>query len=77
MKCEDPSAAINTGVVQVMGYSDPAVKGTMIMLECSSPDMILTGSNRITCADSGLWEPKPTEIECRREHITKSLSFIS
>ena len=64
MKCEDPLEEINEDL-RVVGYSDPAVEGTMITLECSSPDMVLTGSNRITCADNGLWEPNPRQTACR------------
>jgi hypothetical protein len=69
VKCEDPSEEVSEDI-QVVGYSDPAVEGTMIMLECSSPDiMVLTGSSRINCADDGLWKPNPRQIACRSKYI--------
>ena len=71
MKCGDPSKQINDSedAIQVVGYSDPAVEGTTIMLECSLPDMVLTGPSRIICADNGLWQPNPRQTACRSKYI--------
>ena len=50
--------------IQVIGYSDPAIEGTTVMLECSSPNLVHTGPNITTCMGNGEWEPDPRQVKC-------------
>ena len=52
--------------IRVIGYSDPAIEGTTIMLECSSPNLVHMGPNTTTCIGNGEWEPDPREMQCIR-----------
>ena len=47
----------------VIGYIDPAVEGTTVILSCS-PGQILSGPHASTCMENGEWEPDPKKAEC-------------
>ena len=52
--------------VQVSGYGDPAIAGTVVNFSCPSglPDMVLTGPSSSTCTGNGEWEPDPMDAMC-------------
>ena len=52
------------GSIRVTGHSDPALEGTTISLECSSPHLMLTGPNMTTCMGNREWEPDPRGTTC-------------
>ena len=66
MKCENLLRQIgpDAGTIRVNGYSDPALVGTNVTLECSSPNLVFFGPNRTTCMRNGEWEPDPGGIKC-------------
>ena len=51
----------------ILGYTVPGVVGTNITLSCP-PEMILNGPDSSTCTEEGMWEPKPSEAECKGEY---------
>ena len=59
-KCRYPVVADLDEHVKIMGYSDPAVKGSNISFGCSSGLEFTTA----TCMRNGEWEPDPRELEC-------------
>ena len=56
------------GSIRVNGYSDPALVGTTVTLECSLPNLVFFGPNRTTCMRNGEWEPDPMEAACVGEN---------
>ena len=52
--------------ISVEGYSDPAVEGTTVMLQCLLPghQLQLVGPNTTTCMGNGEWKPDPREATC-------------
>ena len=50
--------------IRVIGYRDPALEGTSVTLECSSPNLVHIGPNTTTCMGNGEWEPDPREVNC-------------
>jgi hypothetical protein len=55
--------------IRVIGYSDPALEGTSVTLECSSPYIVHVGPNITTCMENGEWEPDPREASCIGEIV--------
>ena len=55
--------------IQVIGYSDPALEGTVVTLECSSPNLVHMGPNTTTCMGNGEWEPDPRDMNCAGEIV--------
>jgi hypothetical protein len=49
--------------MKVVGYMDPAVEGTTVILSCS-PGKILSGPHASMCTGNGEWEPDPKKAEC-------------
>ena len=47
----------------LVGYIDPAVEGTTVILSCS-PGQILSGPQASICMGNGEWEPDPKKAEC-------------
>ena len=68
VKCIYPlhQAAMIEDSVRVVVDRDPALEGTNITFSCSS-GLVLTGPNRTTCMDNGLWEPDPRKVSCKGE----------
>ena len=66
VKCEDVLHLLGPDHenIQVIGYSDPALEGTSITLECSSPSLVHMGPSTTTCTGNGEWEPDPSEVKC-------------
>ena len=68
IKCED---VLHLGPdhdnIRVIGYSDPALEETSVILECISPALLHMGLNITTCMRNGKWEPDPREVECLGE----------
>ena len=58
--------------IRVIGYSDPALEGTTITLECSSPNLVLIGSNTTTCMGNGEWEPDPRDMNCAGDSVIET-----
>ena len=63
VKCESLLHQLRSGI-RVNGYSDIALEGTNITLECSLPNLILIGPNETRCTGNGKWEPDPREVMC-------------
>ena len=53
--------------LNVLDYSEPAVQGTIVSLNCSRPEEVLVGSNTITCMDDGQWVPDPNQLQVNCE----------
>ena len=49
--------------IKVTGYTDPAVEGTTIILNCL-PGLILSGPHTSVCMQNEEWEPDPKKVEC-------------
>ena len=65
---------------RVIGYGDPALEVTTIILECSSPNLVLIGPTTTTCIGNGEWEPEPREVMCIGESylpIESSMLFYT
>ena len=63
VKCIDLLQLLGSGI-QVIGYSDPAIEGTTVILECPSPNLVHMGPNTTTCMGNGKWEPDPRDVQC-------------
>ena len=55
--------------IRVIGYRDPALEGTSVTLECSSPNLVHIGPNTPTCMGNGEWEPDPRDVNCAGEIV--------
>ena len=65
--CGNPAdLLIDSTVVNIMGYVDPALEGSNITISCSSGN-VLNGANTATCMRNGNWKPDPREVECKSE----------
>ena len=72
-KCKNPVVQIN-GSIAVIGYTDPALKGTTLTVNCYL-GLVLTGPNTTTCMDNGQWEPDLKEVECKGVHTYSELLY--
>ena len=63
--CDHPlEEGINSSSsVEVIGFTNPALEGTSIMLHCHIR-LTLIGPESSTCMGNGEWEPDPKEVEC-------------
>ena len=68
-RCDHPLSQLTNGAteVQVSGYGDLAIAGTVVNFSCLSglPDKILTGPISSTCTGNGEWEPDPIYVMCK------------
>jgi hypothetical protein len=62
--------------IRVIGYSDPALEGSSVTLECISPHLVHMGPNITTCMENGEWEPDPREVNCIGEIVRSSLASL-
>ena len=58
-------------IVNVLGYSHPAMEGANINFTCS-PNHTLIGPHSAVCMGNGEWEPDPREVECKCEEYSYS-----
>ena len=65
-RCDHPLTDGATEV-QVSGYGDPAIAGTVVNFSCPDAlsDMVLTGPNTSTCTGNGEWKPDPIYAMCK------------
>ena len=63
VKCEDLLHQLGLDI-RLNGYSDPALEGTSVTLECTSPNLVHMGPNITTCMGNGEWEPDPRDVKC-------------
>ena len=74
VKCKYPfQANINDSQsVQLMGYVDPSLEGTMVNFSCPT-GQILIGPTTSTCMENGEWESDPIEsnIKCKGESLIR------
>ena len=61
--CDYPLEEGITSSVEVIGFTNPALEGTSIMLHCPAR-LTLIGPESSTCMGNGKWEPDPGEVEC-------------
>ena len=62
--CGNLTSQIDSSI-KVLGYVYPPVRGSSVLLVCSSCGFELTGPNVSTCMENGEWEPDPGEVECK------------
>jgi hypothetical protein len=63
--------------IRAIGYSDPALEGSSVTLECSSPNLVHMGPNITTCMENGEWEPDPREVNCIGEIVRSCHNYIT
>ena len=57
----------DNSTILVVGYSNPALEGDIVLFSCSQLGFLLNGSNVSTCMGNGKWEPDPRVLECKGE----------
>ena len=68
-KCRHPTEQVDDAV-RVIGFTEPAVRGTNVTLTCP-PGLVLTGPDNLTCMGNGEWEPDPKDVECNSENMIR------
>ena len=68
-KCRHPTEQVDDAV-RVIGFTEPAVRGTNVTLTCP-PGLVLTGPDNLTCVGNVEWEPDPKDIECKGESMIR------
>ena len=63
--CPHPAEQVD-GSVSVIGYKEPALRGTNVTLACPA-GLILTPGSTLTCVGNGEWEPDPNTVKCKNE----------
>ena len=67
--CPHPAEQVD-GSISVVGYKEPALRGTNVTLACPAR-LILT----LTCVGNGEWEPDPNTVKCENESTMRKGSL--
>jgi hypothetical protein len=59
--CGNPADQMDNTIVDIMGYTDPAIEGSNVTISCSSGH-VWNGSVVAICGENGEWEPDLKEI---------------
>ena len=59
--CGNPTDQVDNTLVDIIGYTDPAVEGSNITIDCSS-GYARNGAFNAVCLENGNWEPELKDI---------------